>query len=294
MINFAHQNGKIMKNLISNSTVKRAFPTVGDVLLMLLLFALTQGVAGLLLQVFGHTAPVTSPIDAVDVETYMAEQEAFARYTAIAHPILFGASIFVLWLYARLRGGKRAITIRHSLSGLNPSIILVGVMWLLASQVILEPLLELMPSNNDFGIGRGIWAGFTAIVSASVLEELLCRGVIFETLNKRWGAKTSILVSALFFGLLHFDRANATVAIVAGLIFGVLYIRTSSIYATIIIHALNNAIAFALISFGVEDLSFREVLGGGATYYIVYALSVAIFVSASVEAWFRVLRKKSL
>ena len=294
MINFAHQNGKIMKNLISNSTVKRAFPTVGDVLLMLLLFALTQGVAGLLLQVFGHTAPVTSPIDAVDVETYMAEQEAFARYTAIAHPILFGASIFVLWLYARLRGGKRAITIRHSLSGLNPSIILVGVMWLLASQVILEPLLELMPSNNDFGIGRGIWAGFTAIVSASVLEELLCRGVIFETLNKRWGAKTSILVSALFFGLLHFDPANATVAIVAGLIFGVLYIRTSSIYATIIIHALNNAIAFALISFGVEDLSFREVLGGGATYYIVYALSVAIFVSASVEAWFRVLRKKSL
>ena len=294
MINFAHQNGKIMKNLISNSTVKRAFPTVGDVLLMLLLFALTQGVAGLLLQVFGHTAPVTSPIDAVDVETYMAEQEAFARYTAIAHPILFGASIFVLWLYARLRGGKRAITIRHSLSGLNPSIILVGVMWLLASQVILEPLLELMPSNNDFGIGRGIWAGFTAIVSASVLEELLCRGVIFETLNKRWGAKTSILVTALFFGLLRFDPANATVAIVAGLIFGVLYIRTSSIYATIIIHALNNAIAFALISFGVEDLSFREVLGGGATYYIVYALSVAIFVSASVEAWFRVLRKKSL
>lgn len=294
MINFAHQNGKIMKNLTSNSAVKRAFPTVGDVLLMLLLFALTQGVAGLLLQVFGHTAPVTSPIDAVDVETYMAEQEAFARYTAIAHPILFGASIFVLWLYARLRGGKRAITIRHSLSGLNPSIILVGVMWLLASQVILEPLLELMPSNNDFGIGRGIWAGFTAIVSASVLEELLCRGVIFETLNKRWGAKTSILVSALFFGLLHFDPANATVAIVAGFIFGVLYIRTSSIYATIIIHALNNAIAFALISFGAEDLSFREVLGGGATYYIVYALSVAIFVSASVEAWFRVLRKKSL
>lgn len=294
MINFAHQNGKIMKNLTSNSTVKRAFPTVGDVLLMLLLFALTQGVTGLLLQVFGHTAPVTSPIDAVDVETYMAEQEAFARYTAIAHPILFGASIFVLWLYARLRGGKRAITIRHSLSGLNPSIILVGVMWLLASQVILEPLLELMPSNNDFGIGRGIWAGFTAIVSASVLEELLCRGVIFETLNKRWGAKTSILVSALFFGLLHFDPANATVAIVAGLIFGVLYIRTSSIYATIIIHALNNAIAFALISFGAEDLSFREVLGGGATYYIVYALSVVIFVSASVEAWFRVLRKKSL
>lgn len=282
-----------MENLTSNSTIKRAFPTVGDVLVMLLLFALSQGVVGLLLQAFGVTAPATSAIDAVDVETYMAEQEAFARYTAIAHPILFGVSIFVLWLYARLRGGKRAITIRHSLSGLNPSIILVGVVWLLAAQIILEPLLELMPSNDGNGLGRGVWAGFTAIISAPILEELLCRGVLLEVMNKRWGLKTSILISALFFGLLHFDPANATVATIAGLIFGVLYLRTSSIYATIIIHALNNAIAFALISFGAEDLSFREALGGGALYYILYGVSVLIFVIASVEAWFRVLRKKS-
>ena len=293
MINFALQNGKIMENSTMNKVGKRVFPTIGDMLLMLLFFALSQGVAGLLLQAFGVTAPATSAIDAVDIETYMAEQEAFARYTALAHPILFGFSIFVLWLYARLRGGKRVISIRHSLSGLNPTIILVGVMWLLASQIILEPLLELMPSNEGSGIGRGVWAGFTAIISASVLEELLCRGVILEVLNKRWGIKTSILISALFFGLLHFDPANATVAIIAGLIFGVLYVRTSSIYATIIIHALNNAIAFALISFGAEDLSFREALGGGVAYYIVYALSVVIFVAASVEAWFRVLRKKS-
>ena len=138
-----------------------------------------------------------------------------------------------------------------------------------------------------------MWAAFTAIVSAPILEELLCRGVLFEVLNKRWGVKVSILVSALFFGLLHFNPANAIVAVVAGLIFGVLYVRTSSLYATIIIHAINNAIAFALISVGMDDMSFAELLGGGVLYYVVYALSAVIFVAASVEAWFKVLRNKN-
>ena len=82
-------------------------------------------------------------------------------------------------------------------------------------------------------------------------------------------------------------------AVVAGLIFCVLYVRTSSLYATIIIHAINNAIAFALINLGMDDMSFAELLGGGVAYYVMYALSAVIFVAASVEAWFKVLRNRN-
>ena len=264
-----------------------------DVAVMLLLFVLTQGVMGIMFQVFGFLAPEISPVDAVDIECYMAQQESYARYTAIAHPLLFSVSIFVMWLYARIRGGRKVIRIRHSASGFNPSILLFGVLWLVTSQILLEPLLELLPSSDGSGIGRGMWAAFTAIASAPIFEELLCRWLLFEVLNKRWGVKVSILISAVFFGLLHLDPANAIVAIVAGLILGTLYVRTSSLYATIIIHAINNAIAFALISFGMEELSFEEMLGGGTLYYVVYALAAVIFAGASVEAWFKVLRNKA-
>ena len=198
-----------------------------------------------------------------------------------------------MWLYARIRGGRKVIRIRHSASGFDPSILLFGVLWLVASQILLEPLLELLSSSDGSGIGRGMWAAFTAIASAPIFEELLCRGLLFEVLNKRWGVKVSILISAVFFGLLHLDPANAIVAIVAGLILGTLYVRTSSLYATIIIHAINNAIAFALISFGMEELSFEEMLGGGTLYYVIYALAAVIFAGASVEAWFKVLRNKA-
>ena len=260
--------------------------------MMLLLFCLSQLLIGSLLGAVGIVAPVTSAIDAVDIETYMNEQLALGRYTALVYPLLMLSSIAILWLYVRLRGGRRAIRIRHSASGFNPTVVLVGVLWLFSSQIILEPLVSLLPENPGQGLGRGAWACFTAVFTAAVAEELLCRGLIFETLHKRWGTKTSILFSSLFFGLIHFDPATAIIAVVAGVIFGVLYVRTSSLYTTIIIHAINNAFAFALISFGVGDVSFREVVGGGLLYYILYGVAVAIFVACSVEAYLKVFRAK--
>ena len=282
-----------MENIENKTIANSVFPKWWDLAVMLLLFALSQIVFGAFLQLVGVVAPTTSSIDSVDVETYMNEQNALGRYSALVHLLSFLFSIGVLWVYARLRGGKGVVKIRHKSSGFNPSIILVGVVWLMTSQLILEPLLELLPADDGHGIGRGVWAAFTAIVSAPILEELLCRGVLFEVLNRRWNVKVSILVSALFFGLLHFSPANAIVAVVAGLIFGVLYVRTSSLYVTIIIHAVNNTLAFLLINMGMDDMSFAEMLGGGVAYYVVYAISVAAFVAISVEMWFKVLRNKT-
>ena len=270
----------------------RKFPTVGDMVVMLLLFFVAQLLVGVVANWCGFVTPPTNAIGAVDIETYMSEQEALGRYIAIFYPVSFLFSIAALWLYVRLRGGKKVIHIRHSASGFNPTVVLVGVLWLFSSQIILEPLVALLPETPSQGLGRGVWACFTAVITAAVLEELLCRGLLFETLNKRWGVKTSIFFSALFFGIIHFDLATAIVALVAGVIFGVLYVRTSSLYTTIIIHAINNALAFALISFGVGDMSFKEVIGGGTLYYILYGVAVVIFVACSVEAYFKVFKTK--
>jgi membrane protease YdiL (CAAX protease family) len=255
---------------------------------MLLLFFAVQLVIGVVLNACGFVAPETSAIDAVDIETYMNQQIALGRYTAIVYPLLFTISIAILWLYVRMRGGRRAIHIRHSASGLNPSVILVGVVWLFAAQIMLEPLMSYLPQNEGNGLGRGIWACVTAVVSAAVLEELLCRGLVFEVLHRRLGVKTSIFFSSLFFGMMHFDVSTAIVAVVAGIIFGVLYVRTSSLYTTIIIHSINNALAFAMTCFGVGDLSLYDIVGGGVAYWVVYIIAITIFIACSVEAYFKV------
>lgn len=277
---------------MNNLTNTRKFPTVLDMVVMLLLFFVVQILSGVFVQSIGVVAPTTSAIDAVDIETYMNEQVALGRYTAIVYPISFLLSIGVLWLYVRLRGGKKAIRIRHSASGFNPSVVLVGVLWLMSAQIVLEPLMSVLPPSENGGLGRGFWACFTAIISASILEELLCRGLIFELLRKRLGVRTSILFSSLFFGLIHLEVATAIVALVAGVIFGLLYVRTSSLYTTIIIHAINNALAFAMICFGVGDMSLYDIVGGGVVYWVVYGIATAIFLTCSIEAYLKVFRRE--
>ena len=290
MLNFALE--KSTKLTMERTYKIRRFPTVGDMVVMLLLFFTVQMLTGMVANLLGFVPPATSAIDAVDIETYMNEQEALGRYVAISYPVSFLLSIGALWLYVRLRGGKRSIHINHSASGFNPSVVLVGALWLFSAQIILEPLMSQLPQSEGGGFGRGFWACFTAIVSAAVLEELLCRGLIFEVLHKRLGVKTSILFSSLFFGLIHFDIATAIVAVVAGIIFGVLYVRTSSLYTTIIIHSINNTLAFAMICCGVGDMSLYDIIGGGVAYWIVYGVAMAIFLACSIEAYLKVFRRK--
>jgi membrane protease YdiL (CAAX protease family) len=138
----------------------------------------------------------------------------------------------------------------------------------------------------------GVWAYITTIGFAPILEELLCRGVLLEAFNKRWGVKLSILFSALFFGLIHFDPATVVVATVAGLIFGALYVRTSSIFTTIIVHAINNTLAYMLIVIGKDNVPLKEILGNDTLYYTIYGIAAAIFIAASVDAFFRLRSKK--
>lgn len=271
---------------------KRRFPSIGDVLALLILFFIAQLLVAILLPLFGFALPTTMPIDEVPLDTYLAQQESLAKYCAIFYPLSMGLPILFMWLYLRFRGGRGVVRIRCSAAGFNPVVVLVGVLWLLSSQIILEPLVALLPEHKTPGVGLGVWACVTTIGFAPILEEILCRGLLFETFNKRWGVKLSILFSALFFGLIHFDLATVVVATVAGMIFGVLYVRTSSIFASMIVHAINNALALTLISLGKDNVMFREIIGNDTIYYTVYGVVVLIFIAASVEAFFELKNKK--
>lgn len=276
------------------TTMKKYFPTLADIAVMVLLFFLVQMIVGAVLRMFGVVAPLTSAVDATDIETYMTEQIALGKHIAIVYPITMILSIGALWVYATIRGGKRVIRVRHSASGFNPSVLLVGVLWLIAAQIMLEPITSLFPKSDGGGIGRGVAACITAVVMAPVFEELLCRGLALEVMRRRWGNIRSIVFSSLFFSVLHAEISTAIVAMVVGAIFGVLYVRTSSLYATIICHSVNNAAAFALICFGVGDVTLKEMLGGGNIYWGVYGVAVAIFVACCIEAYFQVFRRYAI
>jgi membrane protease YdiL (CAAX protease family) len=91
-------------------------------------------------------------------------------------------------------------------------------------------------------------AGFLVCVVAPICEELFFRGFLFGGL-RRHGLVVSTLVTGLAFGLAHV--ASAPIGFIVplaalGVILCLLYERTGSLYPSMALHALNNAIAFGV------------------------------------------------
>lgn len=80
-------------------------------------------------------------------------------------------------------------------------------------------------------------------VVPAVVEEIISRGVIYRILEQRFGSWVALIVSALLFGFLHAWNPNATlwsclaIAIEAGLLLGIVFTLTRSLYVCMGLHA---------------------------------------------------------
>lgn len=190
---------------------------------------------------------------------------------------------FVVWL--RHRAG-RGNAIHLGFSRVNLPMLLWGVVLVVVSGIVLEPLLVLFPTEAydsvQQTIGLGGWAILSTIVAAPILEEILFRGLIFESCAERFGRGVGLLLSALLFGVIHVVPVQVINAFVVGLILGYVYLRTRSLVSVVIIHAINNGIAYATMAiFGdVDNVTLRDVIAADWLYWTVYGLSALLFVWA--------------
>ncbi len=85
---------------------------------------------------------------------------------------------------------------------------------------------------------------------APIIEEILMRGYILGGLQNKYGILIVLLLSSFLFALLHFNFVQTISALICGLILGLLYIKTKSLFCCILAHFLYNSISyFALIRF---------------------------------------------
>lgn len=195
---------------------------------------------------------------------------------------------FVLWL--RHRAGRDS-GLHLGLRSLNMPMILWGVVLIVVSGIVIEPLLMLFPTEAYDGvqqaIGLGGWAILSSVVAAPILEEILFRGLIFESCRERFGSGLALLLSALLFGAIHIIPVQMINAFVVGLILGYVYLRTRSLLAVIILHAFNNGIAYVTMAFFGDsaNVTLRELIANDLLYWGVYALSAVLFLWAMVRLW---------
>jgi len=79
---------------------------------------------------------------------------------------------------------------------------------------------------------------------APIAEEILMRGFIFTGLQNRHGVVVALVVSTILFALLHFNFSQTISSIISGLILGLLYIKTDSLFCCVVAHSLYNSISY--------------------------------------------------
>ncbi|NLW74218.1 MAG: CPBP family intramembrane metalloprotease [Clostridiales bacterium] len=126
----------------------------------------------------------------------------------------------------------------------------------------------------------------TAIVPA-FCEEILFRGAILTNLLP-YGKTTAILGSAFLFALMHQNPAQLFYTFVAGVVLGLVYVYTRSIWGGIIIHFFNNLLGI------IEALLFErlnaEIASKVAT--IIEAVLFAAGIISAILLFLRAGKKK--
>lgn len=185
------------------------------------------------------------------------------RSTFVSMAVALGGLLY----YRRVRGG-RGRWARFSTRGLNPALLLWAFVMMCAVGVVLEPLLALLP-ELQINVGRGFWTILSLVLFAPVFEELICRGVVLGSLRSRYGVTIAWLVSSLFFGILHGQPVQVVNAFVVGLVLGYVYIATDSLWAAMILHALNNAVAYLMLVTGHANTLLIDLIPGRTLYVAV-------------------------
>lgn len=110
------------------------------------------------------------------------------------------------------------------------------------------------------------WQSESIIVTVilAALEELFFRGVLLRSIEQRFGSITALLLSSISFGLVHFSNSfiNLTAftnIVLAGVVFGAMYLLTRSLWMSISFHAAWNFIEYSVFGRSPDPMIFAGV-----------------------------------
>ena len=204
-----------------------------------------------------------------------------ARFVAITYAISMVICFALLWIYRLLRGWKGVLSLRTT-GWLASFRLLCGYLLMWCVSIAVEPLAELLPGDQS-GLGGGGWLLVSAVMLAPVFEEVIFRGYTAGILRRLYGGLAAWFASSLIFGLVHLIPSVVLSATFSGLVLGYYYLRYRSLMMVIILHAMNNITACFLRSIDLGETTIRELLGGGALYWSVFAFCVVVAVVSLIR-----------
>lgn len=183
----------------------------------------------------------------------------------IAYGLTSVVSAFILWLFLNYyKADLKHLGFLRPVKWRDLRLVLLGAVAYLILSVALATIAGLLFPSLD--LDQEQLTGFTPtehivelalvflslVVLPPLVEEAVFRGFVFSGLRTKLPFFAAAFLSAALFGLAHFQLNVAIDTAALGLVLAWLYERTGSLWPAIILHAIKNLTAFALIFvFGV-------------------------------------------
>ena len=87
------------------------------------------------------------------------------------------------------------------------------------------------------------------IIAAPIGEEVYFRGLLYNSLKRRFRVSAAIAISGFLFAVLHLGPLAILIIFPMGMLLAYVYEKTGSLWVTIGIHVTNNALSFAMLMF---------------------------------------------
>ncbi|WP_025798048.1 CPBP family intramembrane glutamic endopeptidase [Hoylesella saccharolytica] len=140
------------------------------------------------------------------------------------------------------------------------------------------------------------WGYLALGILAPLAEEMVFRGAILRTLLSYFNGRmywVPIIVSALLFGLAHGNMAQLLNAFLIGILLGWMYYRTESIVPGIVLHWVNNTVAYTMYKL-MPQMNDGKLIdffhGNNRLMYMGLACSLLVFIPSLYQLYVR-LRK---
>lgn len=167
--------------------------------------------------------------------------------------------------------------------------VLVSISAIAVQTGITSPIANLIPMPEfakkmflELANQNGIFSFIAIVIAAPILEELIFRGIILDGLLKRYSPAKSIIISSVLFGIVHLNPWQFIGTLIIGLFLGWIYYKTRKLTLTIIIHFVNNLIAFMMMLFTdaetMMNKSLTEFYGGFINLILIIAGAITVFI----------------
>lgn len=200
---------------------------------------------------------------------FIPSLKPIVSYYALQELLICGTTILVL---VRMKKSREGVNYKKpSFGKVNLWMIPLLIVFIIGFQGgIIDPIQSVLPEFPNFRkfidelmkelTKEPISFALSAILIAPIIEEYIYREVILNGLLTNYSPVKAILISSFIFAIMHMNPWQFATAMLMGIVLGWIYVRTRNYYLCILLHAINNGLAFLAIYLFGEDYTSPSYL----------------------------------